>query len=105
MNEMDNTNEALEFMRLKNPSKEIDENDVHPLHVAYVTGLMEEYHQFKLNNLGVLADVSGSLLDEALKVLRDLADHQNGAPLLQHEEDYNKTMTEVWEFLEANEIK
>ena len=47
--------------------------------------------------------VSGSLFNEALKLMRDLAEHQNGAPLIQHEEDYNKTMTEVWNFLDANE--
>ena len=54
------------------------------------------------NNVG-LHNVSVSLFNEALKTLRDLAEHQNGAPLIRHEEEYNKTMTEVWDFLEANE--
>ena len=54
------------------------------------------------NNVG-LHNVSVSLFDEALKTLRDLAEHQNGVPLIRHEEEYNKTMTEVWGFLEANE--
>lgn len=48
-------------------------------------------------------NVSVSLFNEALRVMRDLAEHQNGAPLIRHEEEYNKTMTEVWDFLEANE--
>lgn len=48
-------------------------------------------------------DNSVSLFNEALRVMRDLAEHQNGAPLIRHEEEYNKTMTEVWDFLEANE--
>ena len=47
--------------------------------------------------------VSVSLFDEALNLIRDLAEHQNGAPLIRHEEEYNKTMTKVWDFLEANE--
>ena len=47
--------------------------------------------------------VSVSLFDEALRMMRDLAEHQNGAPLITHEEEYNKTMTEVGNFLEANE--
>jgi len=44
-----------------------------------------------------------SLFNEALRLLRDLAEHQNGAPLISNQEEYNKTMTEVWDFLEANE--
>ena len=47
--------------------------------------------------------VSVSLFNEALRVLRDLAEHQNGAPLIRHEKEYNETMHEVWDFLEANE--
>lgn len=50
-----------------------------------------------------IPSVSVSLFDEALKLMRDLAEHQNGAPLIRYEEEYNKTMTEVWSFLEANE--
>lgn len=49
--------------------------------------------------------VSVSLFNEALRVMRDLAEHQNGAPLMRHEEEYNNTMTEVWDFLEANETE
>jgi len=47
--------------------------------------------------------VSVSLFDEALALMRDLAEHQNGAPLIRREEEYNKTMTDIWDFLEANE--
>lgn len=52
-----------------------------------------------------LANVSVSLFDESLKLMRDLAEHQNGTPLIRHVKDYNKTMTEVWDFLEANETQ
>ena len=47
--------------------------------------------------------VSVSLFNESLRVMRDLAEHQNGAPLIMHVKEYNKTMTEVWNFLEENE--
>ncbi len=47
--------------------------------------------------------VSVSLFNEALNLMRDLAEHQNGAPLIRHEEECNKTITEVWDFLESNE--
>jgi len=47
-------------------------------------------------------DVS-SLFDESLRIMRDLAEHQNGVPLIRYEEEYNRTMTEVWNFLEENE--
>ena len=59
----------------------------------------------EVKNNSSISNVSVSLFDEALRVLRDLAEHQNGAPLIRHEEDYNKTMTEVWDFLEANETE
>lgn len=36
---------------------------------------------------------------EAMKLLRDLADLQNGAPLMRYETEYNKTFKEVIEFL------
>jgi len=42
-------------------------------------------------------------LIEATRLLRDLAEHQNGAPLIRHEKEYNKTMHEVWDFLEQQE--
>ena len=57
----------------------------------------------ELKNYVSISHVSVSLFNEALRVMRDLAEHQNGAPLIRHEEEYNKTMTEVWDFLEANE--
>lgn len=57
----------------------------------------------ELKNYVSISHVSVSLFNEALRVMRDLAEHQNGTPLIRHEEEYNKTMTEVWDFLEANE--
>lgn len=48
--------------------------------------------------------VSWELFDEVLNLMRDLAEHQNGVPLLKYKKLYNETMTKVWEFLEANEI-
>ena len=44
-----------------------------------------------------------SLFNEALRLIRDLAELQNGAPLVTYEADWNKTMSEIWSFLEANE--
>ena len=52
-----------------------------------------------------LFSVSVSLFNEALRVMRDLAEHQNGAPGIRHEKEYNETMHEVWDFLEANETE
>ena len=49
-------------------------------------------------------DVS-SRFDESLRIMRDLAEHQNGVPLFRYEEEYNRTMTEVWNFLEENETE
>lgn len=39
------------------------------------------------------------ILLEALRLLRDLAELQNGTPLLQNEKEYNQNMQEVWNFL------
>ena len=36
---------------------------------------------------------------ESIKLLRDLADLQNGPPLEQHRKEWEKTMNEVYEFL------
>ncbi len=47
--------------------------------------------------------VKNNIALDALKILRDLAEFQNGAPLVRYEKEYNKTMAEVWDFLEANE--
>ena len=41
--------------------------------------------------------------EESLKLLRDLADLQNGAPLVTYEEEWNKTMDEIWQFLDKHE--
>ena len=35
----------------------------------------------------------------ALNLLTNLAELQNGAPLVRYEEEYNKTMDEVWDFI------
>jgi hypothetical protein len=50
-------------------------------------------------------NVSASLFDEALKLMKDLAEYQNGAPLIWNEEEYNNTMTEVGDVLETNGIQ
>jgi hypothetical protein len=48
-----------------------------------------------------LHDVSGSLtpFGESIKLLRDLADLQNGAPLEQHRKEWEETMEQVYDFL------
>lgn len=42
------------------------------------------------------------ILLEALRLLRDLAELQNGTPLVQYEQEYNQTMKEVWDFLQKH---
>lgn len=46
-------------------------------------------------------DVSCSLtpFGESIKLLRDLADLQNGAPLEQHRQEWEETMDQVYDFL------
>lgn len=48
-----------------------------------------------------IPDVSGSLtpFGESIKLLRDLADLQNGAPLEQHRQEWEETMEQVYDFL------
>ena len=41
---------------------------------------------------------------KALELLRELADHQNGAPLLKYFEKYNNCMDKVYKFLKENEV-
>jgi hypothetical protein len=45
--------------------------------------------------------ISGSLtpFGESIKLLRDLADLQNGAPLEQHKKEWEETMQQVYDFL------
>lgn len=45
--------------------------------------------------------VSGSLtpFGESIKLLRDLADLQNGAPLERHRKEWEETMEKVYDFL------
>jgi hypothetical protein len=44
---------------------------------------------------------SGALtpFGESIKLLRDLADLQNGAPLEQHRKEWEETMEQVYDFL------
>lgn len=42
---------------------------------------------------------------ESIKLLRDLADLQNGAPLEQHRDEWEDTMEKVYSFLESWEQK
>ena len=48
-----------------------------------------------------LFSVSGSLtpFGKSIKLLRDLADLQNGAPLEQHRKEWEETMEQVYDFL------
>ena len=36
---------------------------------------------------------------KAVDLLTDLAELQNGAPLVRYEKEWNKTMEEVWDFI------
>ena len=42
---------------------------------------------------------------ESIKLLRDLADLQNGAPLEQHRQEWEETMNQVYDFLNKWEGK
>ena len=48
-----------------------------------------------------IPDINGLLtpFGESIKLLRDLADLQNGAPLEQHRQEWEKTMEQVYDFL------
>jgi hypothetical protein len=63
----------------------------------------DEYVRWLESEVLVLCQraVSGSLtpLEESIKLLRDLADLQNGAPLEQHRQEWEETMEQVYEFL------
>jgi hypothetical protein len=39
-------------------------------------------------------------LKEAIRLLTDLAELQNGSPLATYEKQWNKTMEDVWEFID-----
>ncbi len=51
--------------------------------------------------LFAIPDISGSLtpFGESIKLLRDLADLQNGAPLERHRKEWEETMEQVYDFL------
>ena len=40
---------------------------------------------------------------QALTLLRDLADMQNGAPLIRYEKEYNELIKQVYDFLNDHE--
>lgn len=46
---------------------------------------------------------AGQVNQEALRLLRDLADLQNGPPLERYREEWERTMKEVYAFLEKYE--
>lgn len=44
-------------------------------------------------------------LKEAVRLLTDLAELQNGSPLVTYEKQWNKTMEDVWEFIDNYKTK
>lgn len=42
-------------------------------------------------------------IEKAMRLLRELADLQNGPPLLKYESEWSQTMTEIYELLEEYE--
>lgn len=50
-------------------------------------------------------EVEVDKFDRALKLLKDLADLQNGAPLEQHRTEWERTMDEVYTFLNQHETR
>jgi hypothetical protein len=61
-------------------------------------GYTMEHAESELLNL---FSVSGSLtpFGESIKLLRDLADLQNGAPLERYRQEWEETMKQVYDFL------
>ena len=62
-------------------------------------GYTMEHAESELLNL---FSVSGSLtpFGESIKLLRDLADLQNGAPLERYRQEWEETMKQVYDFLD-----
>lgn len=60
-----------------------------------------EMERTKFKNNSGLANISVSLtpFGESIKLLRDLADLQNGAPLEQYRKEWEETMEQVYDFL------
>lgn len=50
-------------------------------------------------------EVEVDRFDRALKLLKDLADLQNGAPIEQHRTEWEQTMDEVYTFLNQHEAR
>ncbi len=50
-------------------------------------------------------EVEVSKFDRALKLLKDLADLQNGAPIEQHRTEWEQTMDEVYTFLNQHKTR
>ncbi len=44
-------------------------------------------------------------LKEAVRLLTDLAELQNGSPIVTYEKQWNKTMGDVWEFIDNYNTK
>ena len=88
--------EVNKFIKSKNLDIQIKVNGFIPLIDAFI-----EYQEQVNVPLG---SVSNSLFIDSMKLLRDLAELQNGAPLIKFEKDFNTTMDSVWNFLDENEI-
>ena len=60
-----------------------------------------EWRKKNISKNGVLANASGSLtpFGESIKLLRDLADLQNGAPLERYRQEWEETMKQIYDFL------
>jgi hypothetical protein len=72
------------------------------INFKYMRKLIENIKaKFSRKPLLVIPDVSGSLtpFGVSIKLLRDLADLQNGAPLEQHRKEWEETMEQVYDFL------
>lgn len=50
-----------------------------------------------------MSDQNQEILAECMELLRNLADLQNGPPLIKYEQEHNEIMQKIYEFLEKYE--
>ena len=55
------------------------------------------------NSLHDIIFIMKDTLARSVELLTDLAELQNGPPLVTHEKQWNTTMEEVWDFINAYE--
>ncbi len=99
-----NKRQKLELAFRQHTKEVLGENAVKEFAGSELEALCVTFIQKKGQTLP-LVDVSPSENEfkAALRLLRDLADCQNGAPLEQHRKEWEEVMQSTYEFLDAHE--